>query len=132
MARRKVKIDDFDKALEEILEEYGEHVETGTKAAAFTAAKIAAQEAKSIAPYGTGSHRLGHYRSGIAPKDVSTRLVPGSIVYNCTKYQLTHLLEHGHALRNGGRARAFPHFAPAEEHAIENFEKAVKALAKEG
>ena len=132
MARRKVKIDDFDKALEEILEEYGNNVTEGTKKAAAAAAKTAAQEAKSMAPYGTGSHRLGHYRSGITPKDVSTRLVPGSIVYNRTKYQLTHLLEHGHALRNGGRAKAFPHFAPAEKPAIENFEKAVKLIAEKG
>ena len=129
MAARKVKIDDFDSVLAEILDDYGDHVYAGTKAAAEAAAKVAAQEAKAIAPYGTSRK---HYRTGITSKDVSERLTPGSIVYNRTEYQLTHLLEHGHALRNGGRARAFPHFAPAEEHAIANFEKAVKALAKEG
>lgn len=129
MAARKVRIDDFDKALESILEEYGKNVTEGTKAAAAAAAKVAAQEAKSMAPYGISGK---HYRDGMASKDVSTRLVPGSIVYNRTKYQLTHLLEHGHAFRNGGRARAFPHFAPAEEKAIRNFEKAVKLIAEKG
>ena len=44
-----------------------------------------------------------------------------SIIYNKKHYQLAHLLEKGHALKQGGRtvghAQAFPHLAPVAERA---------------
>ena len=52
------------------------------------------------------------------------------VVHSKNRYQLAHLLEYGHALRGGGRAKAQPHIAPAEEHGIEGLEKAIERALK--
>ena len=47
-------------------------------------------------------------------------------VYSPKKYQLAHLLEKGHAKRGGGRTKAMPHIAPAEENAVKELENDIK------
>lgn len=56
------------------------------------------------------------------PKPTSVEVV----VYNRKHYRLTHLLEKGHALRDGGRSRAFEHIAPAEAEAEKVFMEKVR------
>ena len=126
--RRRVKIPELNQAITEILNEYGDNVTEATKAAVLKVAEIAKQEAKAASPYGTSKK---HYASEWAVKaDAVDRLRTDAIVHNRTKYQLTHLLEKGHAKRGGGRTRAIPHIEPAEQRAIRNFEEAVKKIAK--
>jgi hypothetical protein len=43
------------------------------------------------------------------------------ILHNATDYRLTHLLEHGHALRNGERYQGKVHIRPNEEKAVREY-----------
>ena len=72
---------------------------------------------KSTSPSETGS-----YKKGWRVKQVGT----AKVVHNATDYQLTHLLEHGHAKKNGGRVAPRVHIKPVEEKAIEDFERAIR------
>ena len=79
-------------------------------------------EVKANAPV-----RTGQYKKGWAvkkQKETSNSLE--LVVHNKTRYQLTHLLEKGHAKCGGGRVRAFPHIAAAEQAGIRELEEGIK------
>ena len=50
---------------------------------------------------------------------------------NNPTYRLTHLLEYGHATRNGGRTRAFPHIKNVESWCKTEFVKGVEEILKD-
>lgn len=59
-----------------------------------------------------------------------TRNKKGSyIIHNAPEtYRLTHLLERGHLLRNGGRSKAQPHIAPVEEMVIKEMTEGIERV----
>ncbi|MGG3924906.1 HK97 gp10 family phage protein [Metabacillus fastidiosus] len=65
----------------------------------------------------TSPEKTGAYRMGWRAKRVGNKM----IIHNATHYQLTHLLEKGHAKVNGGRVPARVHIRPAEHRAIDDF-----------
>lgn len=67
----------------------------------------------------------GRYRSGWRCKITGANTdEEKATIYNQTDYQLTHLLEKGHATRSGaGWVRAQPHIAPAFEVGKREFER---------
>nr|WP_242223624.1 HK97 gp10 family phage protein [Bacillus cereus group sp. BfR-BA-01380] len=59
----------------------------------------------------------GKYRKGWRVKKVGKDV----FIHNATHYQLTHLLENGHAKVGGGRVSGIPHIRPIEEDAVNTF-----------
>ncbi len=88
---------------------------------------VSKEAVKELRTAGDFKDQSGDYRKGWTVKKDGT----SQVIHNKTDYQKTHLLEKGHAVRGGGRARGFEHIAPVEEKAIESFlervEKAVQS-----
>ena len=115
MSSQKVSIDQLASAVMDGLNEYAELTADKVKKAVKSAGNTVKQDINASAPVRTGKD-AGSWRTK-ATKESSQSLEV--TVYSPSRYMLAHLLEHGHAKRNGGRTRAIPHIAPAEEHGEE-------------
>ena len=135
MSRIRCNIDNLDKVIGDILEEYGDNVSKATQEAVRKVAKNAKQEVSDASPVSKYGKKKGRYKKGWATKEETVnRMRADIIIHNRTDYQLTHLLEKGHILKRGGRTLgrvpAKVHIAPVEERAIKNLEEAIKKIAK--
>ena len=108
---KKVDIDGLADAVMQEMEEYSRLSTETVKKAVDRAGKTVRDQIKGSAPVRTGKYA----RSWTARKTKETATALQVTVYSPSRYMLAHLLEHGHAKRGGGRVRAIPHIAPAEE-----------------
>lgn len=97
----------------DILSEYRDECADVLEDSIKTVTKKAQSELKGAGSFGG----TGKYRKGWKTKIEKTRISVDAVVYNAAEPGLTHLLENGHALANGGRSRAFPHIAPVNDEA---------------
>ena len=83
-----------------------------------------------------GGSKRKPYRNGWTCKLVDRRgtgsLIKTAVVHNKNKPQIAHLLEYGHAKRNGGKVDGTPHIRPAEAEYTEEFMDAVKRRLENG
>ncbi|MFT9267005.1 HK97 gp10 family phage protein [Oenococcus sp.] len=107
-----IKVDGLADTIVGALQEYTSEVEEKLQVAELETAKEGVSELKNGGGY---KERTGSYTKGWSQKKQGR----GRVIYNRTDYQLTHLLEFGHATRNGGRTRAFPHIKPVDDHVAE-------------
>lgn len=120
-----ISIDSLATEISSLMEEYATDVNSDMKAEARSIAKKTVKELKVTSPKGEG---YKHYRDGWASKVMTEKTNSLDIVvYNKKKPGLTHLLEKGHAKRGGGRVEGIPHIAKAEQNAIKDYEKGLKA-----
>ena len=106
--------------------EYADLASDTVKEAVTESAKTVKKEIQAGAPSRTGKYKKS-WRTK-KTKESSNGLV--ITVHSKDRYQIAHLLEHGHAKRGGGRVAAIPHIAPAEskgeEELLERIERGLK------
>jgi hypothetical protein len=110
-------INGLSNAISRELQLYLQEVNNNLEVAKEETAKKLVQDLKLISP-----KKKGDYKKGWRIKRARGKF----IIHNKTEYHLTHLLEHGHAKRGGGRVQAQIHIAPAEDRALANYVEAVE------
>lgn len=113
--------------LSKYLGEYGDEAVDVLQEEAEKAAKNAVKKLKSTSPKKSGKYAKG-WRSQVERTPSGAKVT----VYNGKKPQIAHLLEHGHATRNGtGRTYqdtpAHVHIAPVNDETQEEFIRAVES-----
>ena len=119
---RRVSVDSMADAIMEGLTEYADLATEDMKKAVRKAGNTARKEIAANAPKDTGAYQKSW--SVKTTKESANALEV--TVHSKNRYQLAHLLEHGHAKRNGGRVSARPHIAPAEQTAAEQLEREIE------
>ena len=125
---KKVSIDQLADAVNEQLQEYNKLSAKVVKAAVTKAGNAVKKDIGANAPKKSGRYA----KSWRTKKTKETSTEFQVTVYSPSRYMLAHLLEHGHAKRGGGRVRAIPHIAPAEEAAEEVLMKDIERGLKSG
>ncbi|SKA99786.1 hypothetical protein SAMN05443428_13811 [Caloramator quimbayensis] len=121
-----IKIDNLAEVISKELENYSQNVTDGIKKAID---KVADETNEEIKKHITFKQHTGKYvksfRLKVSYEDRYNKRKTWYVANG--QHRLTHLLEYGHALRTGGRAKAFPHIQYGEELA----KKQMEELAKE-
>jgi len=120
-----VKVSELAKAIESELRQYNKEV---LAAINLSGGRIAGEGATMLRE--TSPRRTGRYAKGWRVRKAEGRHEVGYVIHNKTSWQLTHLLEHGHVKRGGGRVQGRPHITPVEQHVAAAFEAAVVEAIK--
>lgn len=126
-----IQIDDLNDAIGKALEDYNRNVVNGLKKQTKRAMKDLVSNTRETAPVGK---RDQHYKDNIASRTES------ETQYGITKqwyvkgpdYRLSHLLNNGHALRDGGRYPGTNFIGKAVDHILPFYLNAIEEVIKNG
>ena len=115
--------------VDKILDDYSKEVRRATANSMDVVAKDGVSKLKNTSP--KHSPHTRKYAEGWGIKRVRTGTgIPIVTIWNRTNYQLTHLLENGHVIRNGkgtyGRTRPIKHIKPVEEWANDELPREIE------
>lgn len=115
MAERRVNVDQMADAIAQSMAEFADLSNEVMKECVTETSKSVKKEIQENAPVRTGKYKKSWAEKKVKENANSLTMV----VHSRDRYQIAHLLEHGHAKRGGGRVAAIPHIAPAEQRGAE-------------
>lgn len=119
---RRVTIDNLAEEVSKILDEYVDEIADGVDVATKKTAQLGARALNAS----SGKTFKGKkYRKSWTSKTTKTRLSSTGVIYSKMP-GLPHLLEYGHANRDGGRTPGRAHISPVEQELISAFESEVR------
>ena len=123
--------DDLGEAIARELTIYGQNIIDGIKKETKSSMSRLVKQTKATAPVG---NRQKHYRDSIKSKKMSEsdREITYLWYVDGSDYRLSHLLERGHALRDGGRTEGTHFIEKATDPILEEYLKAVEEVIKNG
>lgn len=123
MANKKVTLENLGDAISEILSEYEGEI---TKNIPEITERVGKEGVKALRSSAKSKFKgTGKYSRGWTTYVEHKRLSSTVTIYNKKLPGLPHLLEHGHANRNGGRTAGRVHIAPVEEKLVNKYEKEI-------
>ena len=125
-----INIGELGDTIAKMLEEYSDEAETKVKETMQDVAKSVVNNLKNNVNIPQRSKDQKTYKKQFYLKKDGTGLAWSKITIANKKYRLTHLLERGHAKSNGGRTKAYPHWADAQKEVDKLPDMIKEALSK--
>lgn len=123
-----IKIGNLSKTIMQELGIFEQDVVDGINEAGDKIAKAGAKKLRQVSP-----KKSGDYAKGWTVKTEKEFRQPTKYtIHNKNKPWLAHLLEKGHATRDGGRTKPIVHIAPVEEEIVGEYMQMVEEVIKNG